>query len=191
MIGLPYQDHDSVMATIDYCGELLTRFGKDRRLLPMISPLAPFIDPGSPIFEEPDRYGYRIFHRTLAEHRTASRAPSWEFTLNYETRWMTRREIVQTTYDAGEAMVNLKERHGLLPMDQAEQIRAAIGRARGLMARLGGTDRDHPGLREEIAAVNHLATICGRHELEWPVHGSKLHLLSIARRLLTTAVNPD
>lgn len=191
MIGLPYQDYRSVMTTIDYCGELLTRFGGRRRLLPMISPLAPFIDPGSPIFEAPEHYGYRIFYRTLAEHRRASLAPSWEFTLNYETRWMTRREIVQATYDAGEAMVALKERHGLLAMDQAEQIRAAVGRARGLMARLGGPGQDTPALREEIAAVNRLATICGRHELEWPVHGSKLHLLSIAKRLLTTAVAQD
>lgn len=191
MIGLPYQDHTSVMATIDYCGELLARFGTNRQLLPMISPLAPFIDPGSLIFETPERYGYRIFHRTLAEHRRASLAPSWEFTLNYETRWMTRREIVQATYDAGEAMVSLKERYGLLSLDQAEQIRAAIGRARSLMARIGNLDQDNPSLREEIAAVNRLATICGRHELEWPVHGSKLHLLSIAKRLLTAAVAQD
>ncbi|TLM65561.1 MAG: TIGR04190 family B12-binding domain/radical SAM domain protein [Deltaproteobacteria bacterium] len=191
MIGLPYQDHASVMATIDYCGELLARFGRNRRLLPMISPLAPFIDPGSPIFEAPDRYGYRIFHRTLAEHRRASLAPSWEFTLNYETRWMSRRQIVQATYDAGAAMVTVKERFGLLSPDQAGQIRAAIARARDLLGRIDGPGRDSPGLREEIAAVNRLATICGRHELEWPVHGSKLHLLGIARRLLTAAVTPD
>ena len=191
MIGLPCQDHPSVMATIDYCGTLLARFGTNRQLLPMISPLAPFIDPGSPIFEEPARYGYRIFHRTLAEHRRASLAPSWEFTLNYETRWMTRKEIVRATYDAGEAMVSLKERYGLLSLDQAEQIRAAIGRARGLMAQIGDTGHDSPRLREEIAAVNRLATICGRHELEWPIHGSKLHLLSIAKRLLTAAVAED
>lgn len=191
MIGLPWQDRASVMASIDYCGELLARFGQHRKLLPMISPLAPFIDPGSPIFEAPERYGYRIFHRTLAEHRRASLAPSWEFTLNYETRWMTRKEIVRTTYDAGEAMVAVKERYGLLSMDQAEQIRAAVGRARGLMTRIGNPDQDHPSLREEIAAVNRLATICGRHELEWPVHGRKLHLLSIARRLFTSAVTEE
>lgn len=187
MIGLPEQDQASVMATVAWCGTLLERFGKDHRLLPMISPLAPFIDPGSAIFEEPDRYGYRIFHRSLAEHRRASLAPSWEFTLNYETRWMTRREIVRATYDAGEAMVNLKERQGLLSEEQAGQIRAAIGRARGLTARLGAAGDDSPELRTEIAAVNRLATICGRHELEWPVHGSKLHLLGIARRLLVPA----
>ena len=191
MIGLPYQDHPSVMATVAYCGELLARFGAERRLLPMISPLAPFIDPGSAIFEDPERYGYRIFCRSLAEHRRASLAPSWEFTLNYETTWMSRRDIVRATYDAGEAMVALKVRHNLLPAEQAEQIRVAIGRARELLARIGSPGPCDQALREEIRAVNRLATICGRHELEWPVTGSKLRLLGIARRLIATACNPE
>jgi len=32
-------------------------------------PLAPFVDPGSRFFEEAERFGYRLFYRTLAEHR--------------------------------------------------------------------------------------------------------------------------
>ena len=64
MIGLPHQDYPSVMETVDYCGELMTRFGgqRQRRVLPLIAPLAPFIDPGSAIFEDPEKYGYRFFY---------------------------------------------------------------------------------------------------------------------------------
>ena len=29
-------------------------------MIPFISPLAPFLDPGSRAFEEPERYGYRL-----------------------------------------------------------------------------------------------------------------------------------
>ncbi|HEX9023102.1 MAG TPA: TIGR04190 family B12-binding domain/radical SAM domain protein, partial [Geobacteraceae bacterium] len=61
MVGLPYQDYQSVMDTVEYCGELLRKFGGTGKLLPMIAPLAPFVDPGSRLFEEAERFGYRIF----------------------------------------------------------------------------------------------------------------------------------
>jgi len=40
-----------------------------RGLLPFIGPMAPFLDPGSMVFEDPGRYGYTLGARTLAEHR--------------------------------------------------------------------------------------------------------------------------
>ena len=61
MSGLPQQTAESVLGTIDYCEELLKRFGKDGRLSPFISPLAPFLDPGSRGFENPEEHGYRLF----------------------------------------------------------------------------------------------------------------------------------
>ncbi|MDD2540559.1 MAG: TIGR04190 family B12-binding domain/radical SAM domain protein [Desulfuromonadaceae bacterium] len=51
MVGLPFQTYSSVMESVDYCEELLNRFGQTGKLLPMIAPLAPFVDPGSRIFE--------------------------------------------------------------------------------------------------------------------------------------------
>jgi hypothetical protein len=99
MIGLPEQDSGSVLDTVAYSSELLERFGG--RLHPFISPLAPFVDPGSRAFEEPGRYGYHFFYRTLEEHRRALLGPTWLQTLNYETRWMTREQIVAVTYEAG------------------------------------------------------------------------------------------
>ncbi|TET50815.1 MAG: radical SAM protein, partial [Anaerolineales bacterium] len=53
--GLPKQTPESVLATVDYCAGLLERFG-DGRLIPFIGPLAPFLDPSSPIFENPEKY---------------------------------------------------------------------------------------------------------------------------------------
>ena len=47
MVGLPYQDYQSVMDTVEYCGELMRRYGGTKKLLPMIAPLAPFIDPAA------------------------------------------------------------------------------------------------------------------------------------------------
>ena len=71
MIGLPRQTPESVGETVRYCDILLEKFGRDNpgRIRPFISPLAPFLDPGSRAFENPRRYGYRLFYRSLEEHR--------------------------------------------------------------------------------------------------------------------------
>ena len=110
MIGLPKQDYQSVMDTVDYCEYLMRDLdhGPKRRLIPFISPLAPFLDPGSPVFENPERYGYRFFARTLEEHRQALVQPSWKYVLNYETEWMNRDQIVDSTYEAGLRLNRLK-----------------------------------------------------------------------------------
>jgi predicted ATP-dependent protease len=151
----------------------------------MIAPLAPFIDPGSAIFEDPQRYGYRLFYRTLAEHRQAMRQPSWQHCLNYETEWMTRADIVHATYDAAERLVALKARHGLLPADRATQLHTTIARARTLVAAIGNPGHLDETQRQEIRELNRLTALCDKHELEWPISGWKLHPLKILRALLT------
>jgi clorobiocin biosynthesis protein CloN6 len=44
--------------------------------------MVPFLDPGCRFFEEPEQNGYRIFHRTLEEHRQAMVEPLWHRRLN-------------------------------------------------------------------------------------------------------------
>jgi len=100
MIGLPQQTPQSVMDTIDYCGYLLEKFRGDKRLSLFIAPISPFLDPGSLAFEQPEHYGYRVLFRTLEEHRQALLSPSWKYSLNYETEWMTRHQIAETAYEA-------------------------------------------------------------------------------------------
>ena len=122
MIGLPAQTAQSVRDTVEYCGHLF-QLG-DKRLSCFISPLGPFIDPGSRGFEEPDRFGYRLFARTLEEHRQLLVQPTWEHILNYETKWMTRRELVDATYDAAERLNELKVQHGRISTAPRPQGRA-------------------------------------------------------------------
>ena len=106
MIGVSQQTRESVLATIDYCEHLFEN--SDKRLSCFISPMGPFVDPGSQCFEDPDRFGYKLFAKTLAEHRQLLVQPSWGQILNYETRWMSRNDLVDVTYDAAEALNNLK-----------------------------------------------------------------------------------
>lgn len=183
MIGLPRQDYASVMKTVDYCGELLSRHNGNGRLLPMISPLAPFIDPGSAIFEHPEKHGYRFFYRTLREHREALLMPSWKYTLNYETAWMTRDDIVRATYDAALRLLDHKESHGAITPIQAAPLRRHILGAGELMGKIvypGDIDED---LRRDIAALNSRDSLCDKHELDWPIRGWKINLQSLVKLL--------
>ncbi len=173
MIGLPEQDRDSVLETIAYCGDLLARFGGDGRLHPFISPLAPFVDPGSSAFEEPERHGYRFFYRTLEEHRRALLGPTWLQTLNYETRWMSREEIVSVTYEAGRRLNRLKERYGLVAPAVADSIDRRISEAEAMLERV--TRLWKQGDREAIRALKpeidrlSISTVCEKSELDLPL----------------------
>ena len=190
MIGLPKQDYQSVMDTVDYCEYLMRDLdtGPTRRLIPFISPLAPFLDPGSPVFENPERYGYRFFARTLEEHRQALVQPSWKYVLNYETEWMNRDQIVDSTYEAGLRLNRLKAQYGLVDPAQAEHTETRILKARRLIAQVDDimsiqdAERRAKLLRAIKPQVDdaNLSTVCDKTELNVPLRGLKLNLLSAA-----------
>ena len=172
MIGLPAQTMASVRDTVEYCGHLF-QLG-DKRLSCFISPMGPFIDPGSRGFEEPERFGYRLFARTLEEHRQLLVQPTWEHILNYETKWMTRRELVDATYDAAERLNELKVQHGRISKRRGRGVARGIAAARALRSRLDAGDCARPRERARIAALKgeisrfSISTVCDKRELFWP-----------------------
>lgn len=134
-VGLPGQTRESVLATAEYCGQLLEKFCYGgRRLVPCIYPLAPFLEPGGPVFAQPEKFGYRIFGKSLEEHRLAQCQPSWKQALNYETNWLSREEIVNVTYEAQLRLCQLKLKHGLIGEKQAAICQENIRRALRLTA---------------------------------------------------------
>ncbi|HEX9681296.1 MAG TPA: TIGR04190 family B12-binding domain/radical SAM domain protein [Anaerolineales bacterium] len=134
MIGLPGQTYRSVMETVEWIGRRFDRF--DRRLSAFLTPLGPFLDPGSDGFERAEAVGYRVRARTLAEHKALLEQPDWESSLNYETLWMTRAEIVDATYDAAERLHDLKRRHGRITPGQARRVQARLQMARSIQRKL-------------------------------------------------------
>jgi len=194
MIGLPAQTIDSVRATVDYC-EHLFQLG-DARLSCYISPMGPFLDPGSRGFEEPERFGYRLFARTLEEHRRLLLQPTWERILNYETRWMTRRELVDATYDTAERLNELKIRYGRISSRRGREVAARIAAARALRARLdaglaqgedaGGDAGVDAALRGEIARFS-MSTVCDKRELFWRRRLSSFRIAEAMRILWRNA----
>jgi len=194
MIGLPRQTPASVRETVRYCEGLVTRFGggRDGRVRPFISPLAPFLDPGSRAFEAPEHYGYRLFYRTLEEHRQALLSPSWKYALNYETDWMSRDELVDSTYEAALELNRLKARYGLLGRRAAGRIEERIQREWEMVGRIDellavrdaeareGMIREAMGRFDNVGAY----TICDEREMNWPTKLIRFSPLRVIREAL-------
>ena len=115
---------------------LYERTGNDPRLLPFISPMAPFLDPGSRVFDDPAKYGYRMLATTLEEHRQLLLEPSWRYIMNYESDSMPKAELVDATYQAAVDVNRAKAAVGAVPAQTAAATEKRIGEARGAMARI-------------------------------------------------------
>ncbi len=124
-VGMPEQDEESVFGTVDYCGRLLRLF-KGERVVPLLCPMIPYLDPGSTFFEHPAEHGYRTFYRTVEEHRSSMQRASIIHRINYETRWLDRSALVFTGYRAVRRLVELKGEFNLLPGSVAESVIARI-----------------------------------------------------------------
>ncbi len=174
MIGLSGQTRESVMETVGYCEHLFQQ--SDSRVSCFISPMGPFLDPGSSGFEDPERYGYRQFARTLEEHRQQLVQTTWAHILSYETRWMNREEIVAVTYDAGEALNALKQRYGRIDPQSGKDVADHIARSRALRERIERAEQDAQTDPEALAALQgeifeySVSTVCDKRELFWKAH---------------------
>jgi B12-binding domain/radical SAM domain protein len=192
MIGLPGQSYDNVLAMVDAIEGLFQRH--DRRLSAFITPMGPFIDPGSEGFEAAEALGYWIRARTLAEHRALmEHERDWESFLNYSTADMTRAQIVDATYDGAERLNALKLKHGRIAPAQAAAVAGRMSAARDLRQRLaraggGALDADvHRELIGEIRAFSE-ATVNDKAELFPPGAFLRNFRLSGIARLLAREV---
>lgn len=113
-VGMPEQDAASVKATLDYCDHLLKKF-EGARVYPYICPMIPFLDPGSTFFEQPEAHGYRLFHRSVEQHRQAMQRASIINRVNYETNWLSRADLVHVGLWAVQRLTELKTTYGIYP----------------------------------------------------------------------------
>jgi len=177
MIGLPHQTYQSVQDTAAYCERLFEI--SDRRLSCFISPMGPFLDPGSRVFESPEEFGYRVFARTLEDHRRLLVEPSWEKILSYETQWMTRAEMVDATYDAADRINQAKLKYGRVSTRRGETVAQRIREARELRAKLAAGE--NPGdIKGEIDRFSQ-STVCDKRELFWARHMINFKIRGVMR----------
>jgi hypothetical protein len=122
-------------------------------------------------------------------------APSWKYVLNYETEWMSRDEIIYSTYEAGKRLNRLKAQFGLIDPKAAESVE---GRLEGSVRLMKEIDRimalpdvkEREGILESIASgrdsLRHysMSTICEKKELEWPTRFIRMNFFKIFKTLL-------
>ncbi len=176
MTGLPGQTKKSIMQTVDFCRELYEALEWDKRFMPFISPMAPFIDPGSRAFENPDEFGYTITEKTLADHIEAITRPSWKYILNYDSRFLTRDEMVEATYDCAIGLNALKGKAGSISSKAMKENEERILAAKDIMSEIDkiisdgsniSDSKSFESLRDKAMKYS-LSTVCDKKELEFP-----------------------
>ncbi|MBP6021078.1 MAG: TIGR04190 family B12-binding domain/radical SAM domain protein [Candidatus Methanomethylophilaceae archaeon] len=175
MNGLPFQSRESAIGSAKAAGRLWDIAGNDSNLFIYNAPFAPFVDPGSRAFEEPEKWGYKFFARTLEEHRVLLDNPSWKHVLSYETNLMSRDEIAETSYDAAEVLAQEEFKAGRISEDELESRLGRTRTARKLMLeiddimKISDTGEREAKLWEKKDAGRALmdSTVCNKSDLDW------------------------
>jgi B12-binding domain/radical SAM domain protein len=181
MIGISKQTPQSTLDTVEYCGHLLDRFNGDKRLLFFVAPLAPFLDAGSPAFEEPKKHGYRVLFKTVEEHRQALLQPSWIYSLNYETDWMSREQLVETTYTTMLRLNTIKAEYGVISPELAGAENWRLEAAREMTRTIDeivarGDQQALSDLKDRVDRIN-LSAYTHWAELKLPVGATPVRFL--------------
>ncbi len=175
MNGLPSQTPESAMNSVKAAKGLWDLVKKDDGLFIYNAPFAPFVDPGSRAFENPEKWGYRFFARTLEEHRRLLDNPSWKHVLSYETKWMTRDQIADISYDAANELAKIEFEAGRIPEEMYRSRVERTENARGIMRRIDeimlikdDAERTERlwGIKEEGEALMN-STINNKKDLDW------------------------
>ncbi len=187
MTGIPSQTAASVRETTEYVRHLYEVVGHDKRLLCFTSPMAPFLDPGSIAFDNPEAHGYTLRAKTLEEHRQRLVLPSWKHIMNYESASMSPDEMVESTYDAAIGINRVKAEAGIIDLATANLTETRITEARSAMARIdsimaGPEAAREPaikGLKDEFDRLSQ-STVADKNELNWPRSTTIKHVAACA-----------
>lgn len=177
MIGLPHQTYEDAVGDVDYARHLLETID-DERIAPFTAPLAPFLDPGSPGFENPEEHGYRRLCDTLEDHRERLVQPSWKYMLSYETEWMDRDEIVDATYEAAFGMNELKYEFDVIDEPTYQEVKTRLEKSQEVIDAVDEiVDLPEPERQQRLQRIHDELgdfgeySICGNEELTWNNEG--------------------
>lgn len=187
MIGIPNQTKQSALDNIKFVEKIHNSCQQDSRLAYFVAPLAPFLDPASAAFENPEKYGYIKLCHTLEDHRKAITQPSWKHMLSYETTSMTRDDIVDATYESAKLLNDFKLQYKLIDKKAHQDIESKIARSQAYIIRIDELltisqklkKADLDKLKSEFDALNEYS-ICGKNELKWEVQKHYADFLSLA-----------
>jgi hypothetical protein len=116
--------------------------------------------------------------------------PGWKYFLNYETRWMNRDEIVDSTYQAALALNKVKMEHGLITRKTFDAVEQRVAFSLETVAEidramaLGDADREQRIAELRINVQKNISTIGEKKELEWPTGLLRMNFLNILKTLV-------
>jgi B12-binding domain/radical SAM domain protein len=155
-LGISGQGEKELEDDIEYATKLMNHEkGSDMKVYSFISPLTPFIDPGSLIYEKPEKYGFHITARTIEEYyNLLDKGKSWVDFLNYYNDWMSAKDIERLTYQSEIEMITARRDVGLIDSESAENIINNINRY------IGGKD-----YQKDYRKNSHLSYL--NKDIEW------------------------
>lgn len=192
MTGLPTQTKNSILDTVEFCKDFYNEINWDKRFMPFISPMAPFLDPGSRAFLNPEEFGYILTAKTLKDHIKAITSPSWKYILNYESKYITRDELVDSTYEAAIGLNRLKGKAGAISLDVMNNNEERIKKALEILKEIDKIlliknetlrENELKKLKDKTFEYS-LSTVCEKSELEFPLSNKSFHWFSIIKFLL-------
>ena len=91
---------------------------------PIIGPIA--LDPGSPAFDFPEKYGYRLLYKNLEKYIQGLSEPSWHQWLNYETDLLNNQDIVGLIIESQAFSIEQREAYEFSSHSQAAAERLKL-----------------------------------------------------------------
>jgi B12-binding domain/radical SAM domain protein len=177
MIGLSGQTPQSALESVEYSRHLYEKMGNNNKIFTFITPMAPFLDPGSIIWEDPDSFGFTKLFNTLRDHKKSLSLPSWKLYLSYYTRWMTRDQLAEATYEAMIRMNKLKIDMNVTGVKQGEVIKTGLLMSRDITRKIDEIvtstssaeerEREFRELKKSISDAE-IRTSLSKNELKMP-----------------------
>ncbi len=84
------------------------------------------MDPGSPAFDSPKKYGYKLLFRTLNDYVNGMSSPAWTDWLSYETHKLNRTELLRLPLRFRDKLVRFYHSSGLISDENNELMRYKI-----------------------------------------------------------------
>ena len=134
MVGLSEDTDTTVDQTLTFINKLLEMNKADKLIVKPGFGYMLLLDPGSLAYYFPERYGYKLLFQGLDDYRQALLQPHWKDYINYETKNMTKMQLIKTIYHVKETMLSLYEKHMVLTPDEADTLLARVKKDKEFIA---------------------------------------------------------
>ncbi|MHA1294938.1 MAG: TIGR04190 family B12-binding domain/radical SAM domain protein, partial [Promethearchaeota archaeon] len=111
-IGNALDTEETLKETVKFSEEAIKQDPKNTH--PLISSLAPYIDPGSLAFDFPEKYGYIITRNTLKKQIEGFSQPIWKYYLNYETKFLNLDQIISLNYKYAKSFEKIRFKSNII-----------------------------------------------------------------------------